>query len=271
MMTMTTLTTMTTATRTAEVLRRAYPRVLARTFAFVRSLHEAEDAVQEAVARALTTWDERGMPEAPEAWLSTVAANVHRAPMYAGRIRGVGPRYCPSVEDKVMRFSDRERHQVFLEPESLSTDVVYVNGISTSLPADVQEAFVRTVPGLERARFLRHGYAVAGLVDAHAHLTGSDVDAMVEGMSDRLDAVVRSHAGAQIDAGVLMIADKGSRTDSMLDLSGIDHTERPIVHHAGPMVTTPGRPTPATPTACASTRRPWRSASRPTPPSPCRT
>ena len=87
---------------------------------------------------------------------------------------------------------------------------------------------------------LRHGYAVAGLVDAHAHLTGSDVDAMVEGMSDRLDAVVRGHAGAQVDAGVLMIADKGSRTDSILDLSGIDHTERPIVHSAGPMVTTPG-------------------------------
>src|SRR5262249_16807286 len=77
----------------------------------------------------------------------------------AGRIRGVGPRYCPSVEDKVMRFAERERHQIFLEPESLATDVVYVNGISTSLPAEVQEAFVRTIEGLERARFLRHGYA----------------------------------------------------------------------------------------------------------------
>ncbi len=86
--------------------------------------------------------------------------NVHRAPMYAGRIRGVGPRYCPSVEDKVMRFADRERHQVFLEPEGLDTDSIYVNGVSTSLPADVQEAFVRTIGGLERARFLRHGYAV---------------------------------------------------------------------------------------------------------------
>ncbi len=89
-----------------------------------------------------------------------IRANIHRAPMYAGRIRGVGPRYCPSVEDKVMRFADRERHQLFLEPESLSTDVVYVNGVSTSLPAEVQEAFIRTIPGLERARFLRHGYAV---------------------------------------------------------------------------------------------------------------
>ena len=86
--------------------------------------------------------------------------NVHRAPMYAGRIQGVGPRYCPSVEDKVMRFADRDRHQLYLEPEGLTTDVVYVNGVSTSLPADVQEAFLHTIGGLERARFLRHGYAV---------------------------------------------------------------------------------------------------------------
>jgi tRNA uridine 5-carboxymethylaminomethyl modification enzyme len=86
--------------------------------------------------------------------------NIHRAPMYAGRIRGVGPRYCPSIEDKVMRFADKPRHQVFLEPESLSTDVIYVNGVSTSLPGEVQEAALRTIAGLERARFLRHGYAV---------------------------------------------------------------------------------------------------------------
>jgi tRNA uridine 5-carboxymethylaminomethyl modification enzyme len=89
-----------------------------------------------------------------------IRANIHRAPMYAGRIHGVGPRYCPSVEDKVMRFADKTRHQIFLEPESLSTDVIYVNGVSTSLPGDVQEEFVRTIAGLERARFLRHGYAV---------------------------------------------------------------------------------------------------------------
>jgi tRNA uridine 5-carboxymethylaminomethyl modification enzyme len=89
-----------------------------------------------------------------------IAENVHRAPMYAGRIQGVGPRYCPSVEDKVMRFPERDRHQVYLEPEGLTTDVVYVNGVSTSLPAEVQEAFLREIPGLSRARFLRHGYAV---------------------------------------------------------------------------------------------------------------
>jgi tRNA uridine 5-carboxymethylaminomethyl modification enzyme len=89
-----------------------------------------------------------------------IRENVHLAPMYAGRISGVGPRYCPSVEDKVMRFGDRERHQVFLEPEGLDTDVIYVNGVSTSLPGAIQEQLVRTIAGLESARFLRHGYAV---------------------------------------------------------------------------------------------------------------
>lgn len=89
-----------------------------------------------------------------------IRANIHRSPMYSGRIQGVGPRYCPSVEDKVVRFADKQRHQLFLEPESLSTDWIYANGVSTSLPAEVQEAFVRSIPGLERAEFLRHGYAV---------------------------------------------------------------------------------------------------------------
>ncbi len=89
-----------------------------------------------------------------------VRANIHRAPMYAGRIHGVGPRYCPSLEDKVMRFAERERHLIFLEPEGLDSDVIYVNGVSTSLPAEVQEAFLHEIEGLERARFLRHGYAV---------------------------------------------------------------------------------------------------------------
>jgi len=89
-----------------------------------------------------------------------IRANIHRAPMYAGRIQGVGPRYCPSVEDKVMRFAERERHQIFLEPEGLTTDVIYANGISTSLPGEIQEAFVHAIEGLERVRFLRHGYAV---------------------------------------------------------------------------------------------------------------
>ena len=89
-----------------------------------------------------------------------IRANLHRAPMFSGQIEGVGPRYCPSVEDKVHRFADKDSHQVFLEPESLDTDEVYCNGISTSLPADVQDGVVRSIAGLERAEVIRWGYAV---------------------------------------------------------------------------------------------------------------
>jgi tRNA uridine 5-carboxymethylaminomethyl modification enzyme len=109
-------------------------------------------------------------------------ANIGQSPMVAGRIKGVGPRYCPSVEDKVMRFADKDRHQVFLEPESLSTDVIYVNGVSTSMPAEVQEAFVRTIPGLERAKFLRHGYAVEYDFAAPSQLSDTLAVRAVEGL-----------------------------------------------------------------------------------------
>ncbi len=80
--------------------------------------------------------------------------------MYSGQIESRGPRYCPSIEDKVVRFADRASHQVFLEPEGLDDDTVYPNGVSTSLPADVQEAFLRTLPGLERVAIKRPGYAI---------------------------------------------------------------------------------------------------------------
>lgn len=89
-----------------------------------------------------------------------IRLNLHRSPLYAGRISGIGPRYCPSIEDKVVKFADKKQHQVYLEPEGWNTDEIYLNGVSTSLPKDVQEAFVRTIPGLERAEFARYGYAI---------------------------------------------------------------------------------------------------------------
>ncbi|RTK93983.1 MAG: tRNA uridine-5-carboxymethylaminomethyl(34) synthesis enzyme MnmG [Rickettsiales bacterium] len=86
--------------------------------------------------------------------------NIHRSAMYSGQITGVGPRYCPSIEDKITRFSSKESHQIFLEPEGLNDSTIYPNGISTSLPEDIQEKFVNTIIGLEDAKILRHGYAI---------------------------------------------------------------------------------------------------------------
>ncbi|HVC51926.1 MAG TPA: tRNA uridine-5-carboxymethylaminomethyl(34) synthesis enzyme MnmG [Stellaceae bacterium] len=91
---------------------------------------------------------------------AVIRANLDRSPLYGGAITGVGPRYCPSIEDKVVRFAERERHQIFLEPEGLDDDTVYPNGISTSLPRDVQAVLIATIPGLERAVMRRPGYAI---------------------------------------------------------------------------------------------------------------
>ena len=90
----------------------------------------------------------------------TVRANLHRSPLYAGAIKGIGPRYCPSIEDKIVKFSEKERHQIFLEPEGIATDEIYVNGLSTSLPYEVQVEMVRTIIGCENAEILRPAYAV---------------------------------------------------------------------------------------------------------------
>src|SRR5262245_23574112 len=103
---------------------------------------------------------ECGITTTTEATHALIRANLNRAPMYSGQIESVGPRYCPSIEDKVVRFADRAGHQIFLEPEGLDDDTVYPNGVSTSLPADVQEAFLRTIPGLARVAIKRFGYAI---------------------------------------------------------------------------------------------------------------
>jgi tRNA uridine 5-carboxymethylaminomethyl modification enzyme len=89
-----------------------------------------------------------------------IADNIHRSAMYSGRIKSRGPRYCPSIEDKIVRFADRESHQIFLEPEGLDDSTIYPNGLSTSLPADVQERFLRSMPGLENVEIVRPGYAI---------------------------------------------------------------------------------------------------------------
>ena len=89
-----------------------------------------------------------------------IRANMHRAPLFSGQIKGIGPRYCPSIEDKLVKFADRDSHHVFLEPEGLDDDTVYPNGISTSLPADVQDAMIHSIKGLENVRIIRPGYAI---------------------------------------------------------------------------------------------------------------
>ncbi|ASY64784.1 tRNA uridine 5-carboxymethylaminomethyl modification enzyme GidA [Sinorhizobium sojae CCBAU 05684] len=103
---------------------------------------------------------ECGVTRTTEATHKIIAENIHRSAIYSGQIESVGPRYCPSIEDKIVRFGERDGHQIFLEPEGLDDDTVYPNGISTSLPEEVQSSFIRTIPGLEEVEILQPGYAI---------------------------------------------------------------------------------------------------------------
>ena len=135
-----------------------------------RSIDFAKTSMQEGdpAAPAFSFLTEEMPAEQTPCWLTytneethaVIRANLHRAPMANGVIEGIGPRYCPSIETKIARFPDKERHQLFLEPEGLHTNEMYVQGMSTSLPTDVQEAFLTTIPGLEHARIMRPGYAI---------------------------------------------------------------------------------------------------------------
>ena len=112
------------------------------------------------IDRITTPQIQCGITRTTAATHDVIRANVHRSPMYSGQIKSSGPRYCPSIEDKIVRFGDRDGHQIFLEPEGLDDTMVYPNGISTSLPEEVQQAILATIPGLEKARMVRPGYAI---------------------------------------------------------------------------------------------------------------
>ena len=131
------------------------------------------------------SFDDEGLPRLPqvschityttEKTKEIILANIHRSPMYSGKIKGIGPRYCPSIEDKVVRFADKERHQIFLEPEGLNTEEVYVNGMSSSLPFDVQLDFIHSIPALRNAEIMRPAYAIE-----YDYVTCGQIDSALE-------------------------------------------------------------------------------------------
>jgi tRNA uridine 5-carboxymethylaminomethyl modification enzyme len=140
------------------------PRVNSKTIDYSKTEIQPGDDVPRAFSYETTEYITDQLP----CWLTytsnethqLINGNLHRSPMYSGMIEGTGPRYCPSIEDKIVRFNDKPRHQIFLEPEGRNTEEVYVQGLSTSLPEDVQKKILSTIPGLEKAELMRAGYAI---------------------------------------------------------------------------------------------------------------